>query len=229
MDHEHQDIEEALRRIQPAGVDDRLLERLEDAVDGRLGVLGEEERVLEASLSRLRPGAVPEAIEADFLQRTQAISFPVDEKVVPFQRAGGGIAETAKQPAATAEPARRRRAWPAVAAALVAGVFTALMVPGGKQASPGPSATAGSAGNGGAPVVRQGAVGSVPAGLVPAGMGTDFNDARDLGVVWSADQRPMRVFRVTYKDRVVFRDENGKEAVVEVPRVEHILTPAEIE
>lgn len=228
MDHEHQDIEEALRRIEPAGLDDRLLERLADAVDGKLGVLGEEDRALEASLARLRPGAIPEAIEADFLRRTQALSFPHDEKVVPFQRTGAGVAESDQEPAETATRGRRR-AWPAVAAALVAGVFTALMVPGAKQASPGPSATAGAVGSGGGQVMRQDAVGSVPDGLVPAGMGTDLNEARDLGVVWSADQRPMRVFRVTYKDRVLLRDENGKEAVVEVPRVEHILTPAEIE
>lgn len=222
VDHQHQDIEEALRSMNPAELDDTLLERLADAAGGSLGVLGEESRELEGRLAALKPAELPPSIVGGFLERVREVPFPLDEKVVPFQRAGSaeGAAPASSPATSGTVERRRRRAWPAVAAALVAGVFTALMVPSGEKASPPVSAAA----PGKQEFIR-------PAGgeLVPAGMGTDLNEARDLGVVWSADRRPMRVIRVIYKDRVEFRDENGKKAVVEVPRVEHILTPAEVE
>ncbi len=49
--------------------------------------------------------------------------------------------------------------------------------------------------------------------------------ASDRGVVATRGERPMRLLRVEYIDRVVFRNGNGEEVHVERPVVRYILKP----
>ncbi len=65
--------------------------------------------------------------------------------------------------------------------------------------------------------------------FVPATFNSGVSNTDDLGVMWSDDRKPMRVVRVVYKDVVRFLNEKGEEVAVEVPRVEYLMVPEEID
>jgi hypothetical protein len=63
---------------------------------------------------------------------------------------------------------------------------------------------------------------------VPASVGTGLDEARDEGVRWTADGKPVRMVRVIYKDRVKYRNADGEIIEVERPRVEYLVVPEKI-
>ena len=217
MEKELEEIEALLKGMEPAPVDESLSARLAGAGEGRLGQTPPAMWPLEAELTKLVPAEVPTTVAEYFARRTDSVGFPLTEKVVLFPQRERAV-----------KPERSKRWLPAVAAAVMAGIFTALMVnPGAEEtaprvaeaSSPAPTSSPALAGP---PVPSSGM-------LVPASMNTDFGSARDQGLVWSADRKAMRVVRVIYRDQVRFRDGAGKQAVIEIPRVEYLLVPAEIE
>jgi hypothetical protein len=62
--------------------------------------------------------------------------------------------------------------------------------------------------------------------LVPAGFDRGLSEASDEGVVWQSANRPHRVLKVVYQERVTLKDSAGRTYQVEQPRVEYILVPA---
>jgi hypothetical protein len=205
MDPEFQDIEDTLKGLRPAAPDAACMERLLAAVEGRLQSTAAPLAGLEQRLESMSPAALPPALADAMLATVSKVPFPVDEKVVLFPGA-----------AKTASPERARRPWYAAAAAVaVAGAFSAFMIDGGGT----PKA---------APLAEKSEV-RAKDGFMPASVGTGLGDASDEGVVWTRDGKPVRMVRVIYKDRVMYRDAAGKVIEIERPRVEYLMVPEKID
>ena len=65
--------------------------------------------------------------------------------------------------------------------------------------------------------------------FVPASFNSGVRNTSDLGVVWAEWDRPMRVVKVTYTDQVTLLNEQGEEAVFQVPRVEYLVVPENVD
>lgn len=205
MDHEFQDLESTLARFKPVAPDDACLDRLMAAVEGRLQSAATDP-VVERDLSRLRPAALTHGVSERMLGTVARAAFPVDRNVVLFP----GKPKAAEAP-------RPRRPWFAAAAAVaVAGAFTALMIEAPKATPAGPVAGAGN-------TARE------SKGFVPASMGSGLQEATDEGVAWTRDGRPMRMVKVIFRDRVQYRDDDGKIIEMEQPRVEYLMVPENID
>jgi len=202
---EFQDIENSLKAMRPAAPDAACMERLLAAVEGRLNVIEGPLAGLERTLGSMTPLALPPAVAEAMLATVAKVPFPVDEKVLLFPGA-----------ARRANAGGARRPWYAAAAAVaVAGAFSAFMLDGGGR-------------GGSAPLAKES--GTLPAaGYVPASVDTGLGDARDEGVVWTRDGKPVRMVRVIYKDRVSYRDAAGKVIEIERPRVEYLMVPEKID
>jgi hypothetical protein len=208
MESELQELESQLKNLRPVALDDALLDRLTGAVAGTLQATDLEYRPVEAKTAKLQPAGLSDSLMDRLGDVVDQVPFPVDEKVVLFPR-GSAIVEEKK----TSRP----KWWAAVAAAVaLAGGLSALMVSPPENAQKVVKETS-------TPVhVNSGA-------FVPAAFNSGVSNTDDLGVMWSNDQKPMRVVRVVYKDIVRFLNEKGEEVAVEVPRVEYLMVPEEID
>lgn len=205
--------EEALVALRPSRVDPALMGRLTAAMTGELERTPDELQATERLLSAAKPTPVSGELLDRLLVTMNAVPFPGHEKVVPFPANTGGERTV---------PMSRR--WLATAAAVaLAGGISAWMV------SPQPEG--GLAKASAVQVERQptAAAGVDPAAFQPASFGSDVSDTRDLGVMWSKDRKPMRVVRVVYQDRVELTNEKGEQVVMEVPRVEYLMLPEEVD
>jgi len=205
MDPEFQDIEDTLKGLRPASPDAACMERLLGAVEGRLQRRDPSLAGVELELGAMRPRALSPAAAERLLETVARVPFPVDEKVVLFPGA--------------AKPAAKDRSplpWYAAAAAVaVAGAFSAFMIGGGEPQ--------------GRPSLAGQGMSRTAEGFVPASVGTGLDEARDEGVRWTADGKPVRMVRVIYKDRVKYRNAEGEIIEVERPRVEYLVVPEKID
>jgi hypothetical protein len=205
MDPEFQDIEDTLKGLRPAAPDAACMERLLAAVEGRLQSTAAPLAGLEQRLESMTPLALQPAVADAMLATVSKVPFPVDEKVVLFPGASKAAAS-----------AQARRPWYAAAAAVaVAGAFSAFMIDGGGASKA-------------APLAEKSEV-RARDGFMPASVGTGLGDASDEGVVWTQDGKPVRMVRVIYKDRVMYRDAAGKVIEIERPRVEYLMVPEKID
>lgn len=211
MDNEFQDLEDTLKKLQPAVPDDVCMERMLAAIEGRLPEMSVATKSVERELSALNPAPLTLASERPLLDVLSRVPFPKDKNVVLFPGANK-----------TAEKSNERRPWFAAAAAVaVAGVFSAMMLDGPKTHPVGPVAD------------QDHEVGQAPAsvtkGIVNASVGSGLREAEDQGVSWTADGRPMRRVRVIYTDKVGYYDSEGRLVELERPRVEYLLVPENID
>ena len=206
--------EEALVALRPCRVDPALMGRLSAAMGGEWERTPEELHSVERSLGAARPAALSGELVDRLLVTVDAVPFPGHEKVVPFP---------AKGTAGRSAPMSRRWLATAAAVALAGGISAWMIAPqpeGGLAKAPAlkperqPTAAA---------------AGVDPGAFQPAAFGSDVSDTRDLGVMWSKDRRPMRVVRVVYQDRVELTNEKGEQVVMEVPRVEYLMLPEEVD
>lgn len=208
MDSEFQDIEDALKAIRPASLAPASMDRLLAAVEGRGLASDPALRSVESSLESLTPRTVRSQVADAMLATVSAVPFPVDEKVVLFPGASK-----------PAEKSASRRPWYAAAAAVaVAGAFTAMMVEQPRAKSGIPVASADSA-----IPSRQ------PTGFVPASVGSGLEEAKDEGVMWTNDGKPVRMVRVIYMDKAKYRNPQGEIIEFERPRVEYLMVPEKID
>jgi hypothetical protein len=207
MESDLQQLEAQLQGLRPAVLNDALLNRLTGAVAGTLNATDTALRPVEAATSRLQPASLSDALVERLAEVVEKVPFPVDEKVVLFPGSSAAM-EEGKRP--------RFKWWAAAAAVALAGGLSALMVSPPK---------------GEAKVAKNNPISSrVNSGaFVAASFGSGVSGTDDLGVMWSGDQKPMRVVRVIYKDVVTFLNEKGEEVSVEVPRVEYLMVPEEID
>ena len=212
MSHDPTSLEQELRDLRAATLDDAFLQRLESAADGTLVQLTREEIRFEEFLREKSPAP----LSADFLAELEGVvkgvPFPVNEKIVLFPK-GGPVSAARKS----------RPMWSAAAAVALVGAATALLMPGGKPAGNNlakqdPVATPPAVSSPALPV----ASGS---NFVPAGFNRGVSEVRDEGVVYQGDKPHSRV-RVTYMDRVTMQHPDGRTYQVEVPRVKYVLVPA---
>jgi hypothetical protein len=213
MDSEFQDLEETLKGMRPAKPDAACLDRLLAAVEGRLQSPAVSISGIESKLASLQPAGLSADLSARMLDTLSRIPFPVDEKVVLFPGA----------PKSSQKPAASRRPWYAAAAAVaVAGAFSALMVGGPKESKSS------------RPLVDN----DIPAGqkaittaanFVPASMGSGLQDVTDMGVRWTKEGKPVRLYRVIYRDKAQLKNNRGEIIEVEKPRAEYFLVPEKID
>lgn len=208
MDSEFQDIEDALKAIRPASLAPASMDRFLAAVEGRGLAADPALGSLESTLGSMTPRAVRiEATDA-MLATVSAVPFPVDEKVVLFPGS----------PKA-AEKSVSRRPWYAAAAAVaVAGAFSAMMVEQPRVKTGSSFAS-----------VESRIPSRQPTGFVPASVGSGLEEARDEGVMWTNDGKPVRMVRVIYMDKAKYRNAQGEIIEVERPRVEYLMVPEKID
>lgn len=208
MDTEFQDIEDALKAIRPASLAPASMDRLLAAVEGR-GLAADPALVsVENSLGSMTPRAVRSEAADAMLATVSTVPFPVDEKVVLFPGSSKPVEKSAS-----------RRPWYAAAAAMaVAGAFSAMMVEQPRVKSGRPLAATDSA-----------IPGRQPTGFVPASVGSGLEEAKDEGVMWTNDGKPVRMVRVIYMDKAKYRNPQGEIIEFERPRVEYLMVPEKID
>ncbi|WP_193213923.1 hypothetical protein [Luteolibacter marinus] len=212
MDDNFQTLEDTLKGMRPVAPDAACLDRLLAAVEGRLQVPGVSTAGVVSKLSAMQPAGLTDAMTERMVATVSKVAFPIDEKVVLFP--GGSRAES--------KPGHRRPWFAAAAAVAMAGAFSALMMDGPGTVPPAkPVAEISARGPAAAP--------RDPGAFVNASFGSGLEEAKDEGVKWTADGRPVRRVRVIYRDRVQLRDANGRTFEAEVPRVEYLEVPEKID
>jgi hypothetical protein len=199
-------LDSDLRRLRPATLDERLLERLDACTEGNWTELSAAELAFEQRLRGQAPAALPASLMDSLVMTLSDVRFANEEKIVRFPHKEAS------------SPRNNRGWWGAAAAVALTGAVTALMVPVKKQ-DPGPVAAFPHD-----PKITRPANAGSP--LLPAGFKRGLSEARDEGVIWQPDHRPHRVLKVVYQDRVTLKDAAGATYQVEQPRVEYILVPA---
>lgn len=208
MSSDPSNLEDELRTLLAAPLDDALLERLEAAVDGTWTHVTAEEARIENFLRASKPSA----LDPEFLGRLESVTagvhFAIDEKVVLFPVGSS----SRSQPKKNSHPI-----WAAAAAVALIGGLSALMVP---MAEKKPQANLASA-----PVPPPSTFSSENPNFVPASFDRGLKEVHDEGVIWKSNE-PRRVMKVVYKDHITYKDANGRTVEVEQPRVEYLLVPA---
>lgn len=198
-------LEADLRGLQAAALDEAMLSRLEAAADGTLTQLSHMEIRFETFLRESSPAKLSPDFLASLESIVHEVPFGVNEKIVPFPKAG------------TTPHIRRRPMWAAAAAVALLGAVSALILPGGKA----PEKTARLA----APVSSP-AANTANGNFLPASFNRGLSEIHDEGVVWKSNNQPHSVVRVVYKDKITLKDASGRTFQVEQPRVEYLLVPA---
>jgi hypothetical protein len=197
-------LESELRQLQPAALGESLLARLDACAGDSWVELDPAELAFEKLLRGISPSQLPAGLTATLEAALAGVRFPNEEKIVPFPKSE------------TTTPRHSRGWWSAAAAVAITGAITAFLVPmnhdkGIVAASPPKSGLA-----------------PLPSNnkLIPAGFNRGLSEASDEGVIWQNNNRPHRVLKVVYRDRVTLKDAQGATYQVEQPRVEYILVPA---
>lgn len=208
MSFDPSSIESDLGRLRASSLDESFLARLEACADDSWTAVAHTEAVYEQELKSHAPAPLPPALMQSLLTAVSTTQFPDQQNIVRFPHS---------RESASPAPRRQRSWWGAAAAVAIAGALSALMVPQGQKGQPNTAS-----------VHQAGSPASAASGsrFIPAGFARGLADASDEGVIWQKDNRPQRVLRVVYKDRVTLKDQNGKTYQVEQPRVEYIIVPA---
>ena len=205
MSSDQSSIENDLRQLHAAALDEKLLARLEACAEGNWTRLDPVELEFEQRLRGIAPARMPDSLMASLEAAMAAVPFVKEPpKIVRF-------------PEREAKTSRQSRSWWSAAAAVALfGALAGWLLPhGGRQTDVAGSEPA-------APSIR-----SAPAPqLIPAGFNRGLKETRDEGVIWQSSQQPHRVLKVVYLDRVTLKDAFGRTYQVEQPRVEYILVPA---
>jgi len=200
-------LESDLRKLNAAGLDPSLLDRLEAAATDRLTELSPLEKQFEAELRRFRPNALPPSLLASLEIQCSGITFPEAAAVIPF-------------PKVKQAPQSRRAAWGAAAAVALFGAFAALLIP----TKPGNHSSV--AGHKPAPLRPEAGMNTPrTADLTPAEFSRKLSETSDEGVIWPSNQQAHRVLKVVYKDLVTLKRADGSSYQVEQPRVEYFIVP----
>jgi hypothetical protein len=208
MNHDPSTLEEELRKLQAAPLDEALLARLEASAEGTWTELTREELRFEERLRQSSPARLSPDFLTELESITRGVHFPVDEKILLFPNGA---------PAAKART--HRPMWATAAAVAVIGAATALLMPTREVAK--------TATNGGGGIIgRPPSSANAARNFVPATFNRGLSAVHDEGVIWKSNTEPQRVVRVVYNDQMTLRDASGRTIEVEQPRVEYMLVPA---
>jgi len=169
----------------------------------------------EAELERLSPRSLPEGLISRMeaaMEGWEEVSEPVSgeiNKVVPFPP---------RMDEEDREAHRGGSWWAAAACVALLGAVAAMVITADLESNSAdrPVATV-------ATVVKPEAVRSVE--FAPQSAKRMILDASDQNVIMGNSSQPMRLMRLNYVDRVVFRNAAGEEVHLEVPSVNYRLVP----
>jgi hypothetical protein len=204
MSSDSSSVENDLRQLAAAPLDEALLARLEACAEGTWTRLDPMELEFEQRLRGIAPARLPDSL---------MISLEAAVAGVPFAREAPKIV---RFPEREAKTKRQPRAWWSAAAAVALfGALAGWMVPAAKTDKTVAASQS-------APSVKSSPI----TGLVPAGFNRGLKEASDEGVIWQSNKQPHRVLKVVYQDRVTLKDASGHTYQVDKPRVEYIIVPA---
>lgn len=199
-------LERDLSVLVPQSLDEKFAHRLDCCAAGEWATLTTEELCCEAAARKFQPAALSDAQLNRFAAVFDGVSFEESTKVAEF-------------PGRTSlrhEPKHRRNWWSAAAAVALLGGSAAFFVPGKSSQLGAPISTA----------QKEMVPRPLQAeGFIPAGFDRDFSGMSDQGVIWSKDNRPHRVVKVGYTERVRLKKPDGRVYEVEQPREQYILVP----
>lgn len=214
METNRKELELLLRSLEPTGLSEQTIARLEEAVSGSFA-LDTSLAEIEMQLQTHAPRALSDAALAQMMETVRDVPFALDRKVVLFPGARRGAEVAPRQ-----QSGLRRLL--AVAAVATLGGLAALWSPTAQK----PQTVSG--GKGTALAITQPAV-SLPNGIVATSYGTGIERAADEGVIWTQDHQPKRVLRFEYQDRVLVRDKNGVDRMLFIPREELFVVPEKVD
>jgi hypothetical protein len=200
-------IENDLRQLRAAGLDESLIARLEASAEGSWTNLDPLEIHMQRRLAAIAPARLPDSLMERLEATLSAVPFPpAAPKIVRFP----GRVPVANRP---------RRHWWGSAAAAVAlfGGLAGWLVPHdqtGKSATPAAAAS---------PAQR---FPSARSPLVPAAFNRGLSQASDEGIFLHSNNQPHRVLKFVYSEKGTFKDAEGRTYQVEQPQVEYLLVPA---
>ncbi|MES2982008.1 MAG: hypothetical protein V4727_06815 [Verrucomicrobiota bacterium] len=206
--------EQKLADLQPNKLDEDFMSRLLASADGSLTELSDAELQFENSLRKFSPPKLSSSFDTTLIDILTNTPFHVDEKIVLFHkstsRASGTISKF------------RRFNLAAAAAVALLGSLAAWITPNQ------PNETVA---NTPERVVQQPSAipPAAPSSFAPASINRNLSDTQDEGVMWNQSNRPHRVIRFTYMDRVTLKNEKGELIEVEQPRVEYVIIPEKID
>lgn len=206
--------EQKLADLQPNKLDEDFMSRLLASADGSLSELTAEELQFENSLRKFSPPKLSASFDSALLETLNNTPFHVDEKIVLFHKS------TSR---ANGTPSKFRRFNLAAAAAVaLLGSLAAWITPNqsSNPVAKTPERT-----------IEQPSAIPSPASnsFAPAAFNRNLSDTRDEGVIWNQFNRPHRVLRFTYMDRVTLKNEKGESIQVERPREELVIIPEKID
>lgn len=205
--------EQQLANLQPNKLDEDFMSRLLAATDGSLFELSDAEQRFENSLRKFSPRKLSSSQDRALLDILNHTPFHVDDKIVLFHKSVSRAGKSGSK--------IRRFHIAAAAAVALLGSLAAWMTPTQTNDK------AGSASNHSfrSPTPPAAASNS----FVPATFNRNLRDTRDEGVIWNQSNRPHRVMRFTYMDRVTLKNEKGESIQVEQPREEYVIIPEKVD
>jgi hypothetical protein len=205
--------EQKLADLQPNKLDEDFMSRLLASADGSMTELTAEELQFENSLRKFSPPKLSASQDSALLDILNNTPFHVDEKIVLFHKSTSRASGTSSK--------LRRFNLAAAAAVALLGSLAAWITP--NQANDTVSTTT-------IPSVPRSVITSpASSSFAPAAFNRNLSDTRDEGVIWNPSNRPHRVMRFTYMDRVTLKNEKGESIQVEQPRVEYVIIPEKID
>jgi hypothetical protein len=213
MSNDLSSLENDLRKLRAAALDDAMMERLEECAADTWDTLRPLELEMEHRLRAHEPAPLEDAMLERMLAHVDGLSFPKSQpKILPFP------ATVAAEP----RTASRGGRWLAAAAAVaMMGALAGWFVPHGSNTEKPLAASSGQRENASSRPHL-----TAPSGLVPAGINRGLSEASDEGVVLNQNSQPHRVLKFVYNERVTLKDANGRTYHVDRPRVEYLIVPA---
>jgi hypothetical protein len=210
--------EQQLANLQPGKLDDDFVSRLLASTEGSLTELTAEEIQFENSLRKFAPRNISASQGSALLAILDNTPFHVDEKIVLFHKSTSRVEK----------PSSKLRRFNLAAAAAVAllGSLAAWITPNQESTSVNntPERRIES------PVINSPVINSpTPNSFAPAAFNRNLSDSRDEGVIWNQANRPHRVLRFTYMDRVTLKNDKGETIQVQQPREEYVIIPEKID
>jgi hypothetical protein len=206
--------EQKLSELQPNKLDADFMERLLASADGSLTELTPAELLFESSLRKFSPPKLSSTFDATLLNILQDTPFHLDEKIVLFHK-------STLKPQST--PAKFRRFNLAAAAAVaLLGSLAAWFTPhiSNNEVAQTPKFIS-------QPIPQPPSPN--PSTFSPASFNHKLNGTSDEGVIWNKANRPHRILRMTYMEKVTLKNAKGELIQVEQPREKIIIIPENVD
>jgi len=205
--------EQQLANLQPSKLDEDFMSRLLASTEGSLTELTAEELQFENQLRAFSPRKLSLNVAASLAETLNNTPFQVDDKIVLFHK-------STSQVDCSSNPLRRLNIAAAAAVALL-GALTAWITPSQDNVTANTPSSV--------PLNKPASTSPVTNSFTPAGFNRNLSDTHDEGVIWNGANRPHRVLRFTYMDRVTLKNEKGELIQVEQPREEYVILPEKID